>query len=375
MTRTQKNIIAILSLITVLLISAIGITVFQKYQTFASQPLGPVLPFTPISLAPTWTPDPNVVVQNGNVTLVPTISFPTSTPQTICGAQTIMNIVVVGADARADTYDYGLGDAIRLVRVDFFTPKVTVLEFPRDLWVEIPHISDNLDGQDHEKLNQAYLYGQPGFGYWDDPSGGAGLLALTLNKNFGVHADHYVAINMRTFVKVVNAVDGIDIKVPDKETSKILNLPVGENHLTGDEALKVARNRQQGTFGRADNQNIVLCALRKKLTNPKVITQIPELIDSFRDNIITDFTPAQLSQLACLGSKLPPQNILFASFPQELFKQTRVLDPVFDKKVFIWDVDFNILSDYVARFQAGTWPVPTVPSAITEEEETEIVCQ
>ena len=108
MTRTQKNIIAILSLITVLLISAIGITVFQKYQTFASQPLGPVLPFTPISLPPTWTPDPNAVVQNGNVTLVPTISFPTSTPQTICGAQTIMNIVVVGADARADTYDYGL---------------------------------------------------------------------------------------------------------------------------------------------------------------------------------------------------------------------------------------------------------------------------
>ena len=52
---------------------------------------------------------------------------------------------------------------------------------------------------------------------------------------------------MRNFVKVVNAVDGIDIKVPDKKTSKILNLPVGENHLTGDEALRVARNRQQGT--------------------------------------------------------------------------------------------------------------------------------
>ena len=155
MTRTQKNIIPILSLITVLLISAIGITVFQKYQTFASQPLGPVLPFTPISLPPTWTPDPNAIVQNGNVTLVPTISFPTSTPQTICGAQTIMNIVVVGADARADTYDYGLGDVIRIVRVDFFTPKVTVLEFPLYLWVEIPHISDNFDRHDHVKLNQA----------------------------------------------------------------------------------------------------------------------------------------------------------------------------------------------------------------------------
>jgi anionic cell wall polymer biosynthesis LytR-Cps2A-Psr (LCP) family protein len=117
-----------------------------------------------------------------------------------------------------------------------------------------------------------------------------------------------------------------------------------------------------------------LCALRKKLTNPKVMTQIPDLIDSFRDNILTDFTPAQLGQLACLGTRLPPQNIQFASFPQELFAQTRVLDPVFDKRVFIWDVDFAVLSDYVRRFQAGTWPVPSLPSAFTEEE-TEIVCQ
>lgn len=374
MSRIQKIIIAFLSLIIALLLGAIGFTAFRQYQSFADQPLGPALPYTPISLPPTWTPDPSIVVQNGDVTLVPTISFPTNTPTSFCGGQNVMNVVVVGTDSRADSYQYGLGDAIRLVRVDFVTPKVTILEFPRDLWVEIPHISDNLDGQDHEKLNQAYLYGQPGFGYWDDPSGGAGLLALTLNLNFGVNTDHYVAVNMRTFVNVVNAVDGIDIKVPDKATSKLFDLPVGENHLNGDQALKVARNRQQGNFSRTDNQNIVLCALRKKLTNPKVMTQIPDLIDSFRDNILTDFTPTQLGQLACLGTRLPPQNIQFASFPQELFAQTRVLDPVFDKRVFIWDVDFAVLSDYVRRFQAGTWPVPSLPSASTDKE-TEIVCQ
>jgi LCP family protein required for cell wall assembly len=374
MSRTQKYIILFLTIFTPALIIGAGVYALQSYQSFATQPLGPVLPFTPISLPPTWTPDSNKVTQNGDVTLVATISFPTNTPQSFCGGQAVMNIVMVGSDSRSDSYLYGLGDAIRLVRVDFVTPKVTVLEFPRDLWVEIPNIADNLDGQDHEKLNQAYLYGQPGFKYWDDPSGGAGLLALTLNLNFGVRADHYVAVNMRTFVNVVNAVDGIDIKVSDQDTSRNLNLPVGANHLNGDEALKVARNRQLGTFSRADNQNIVLCALRKKLTNPKVMTQIPDLINSFRDNIITDFTPAQLGQLACLGTRLPPQNIQFASFPQELFKQTRMLDPVFDKRVFIWDVDFNILRDYVDRFQAGTWPVPS-PTVETNAQKTEIICQ
>ncbi len=374
MTRSQKNIIAFLSLIACALLSAAGIYALQNYQVFAAQPLGPALPIAGQTLPPTWTPAPASSL--GMVTLAPTISFATNTPaaRAACGGPAIMNIVVIGADSRSDTYEYGLGDVIRLVRVDFVTPKVTALEFPRDLWVEIPYIADNINGQDHEKLNQAYLYGQPGdgFHYWDDPSAGPGLLSLTLNLNFGVQADHYVAVNMRTFEKVVDAVEGIDLNIPDETASLNTGLPIGKNHLNGAQALKVARNREEGVFERANNQNRVLCALRKKLTSPTVVTKIPELIDSFQDNILTDFTPEQLAQLACIGTKLPPQNITFASFPQELFKDSRIYDPVFKKNVFYWDVDFGILRDYVTRFQAGTWPEPDIT---TDEEDEEIVCE
>ena len=282
MTRSQKTILAFLSLIACALLSAVGIYSLQSYQVFASQPLGPALPIAAQTLPPTWTPAPSSSL--GMVTLVPTISFATNTPpaRVACGGPAIMNIVAIGADSRSDNYQYGLGDVIRLVRVDFVTPKVTVLEFPRDLWVEIPYIADNINGQDHEKLNQAYLYGQPGdgFHYWDDPSAGPGLLSLTLNLNFGVQADHYVAVNMRTFVKVVNAVDGININISDETASLNTGLPIGNNHLNGDQALKVARNREEGVFERVNNQNRVLCALRKKLTNPKVVTKIPIISSS-----------------------------------------------------------------------------------------------
>ncbi|MBI5353768.1 MAG: LCP family protein [Chloroflexi bacterium] len=383
MTRAQKAIIAFLFIIALAFIASVGIYAFQSYRAFVTQPLGPALPSAPLSLPPTWTPTVSLVTPEptpthstpipGAEAYIPTPFSITLAPRVVCGGPDVMNIIVVGADSRSDGYLYGLGDAIRLVRVDFTTPKITVLEFPRDLWVEIPYIADNLNGQDHEKLNQAYLYGQPGFRYWDDPSGGPGLLSLTLDRNFGVHADHYVAVNMRTFVNVVNAVDGIDVTISNEKSAKLFGLQIGENHLNGDEALKVVRNRGNGTFGRADNQNIVLCGLRKKLTSPGVITKIPELIQSFQDNILTDFTPEQLSQLACLGTKMPPQNILFATFPEELFTQTHIFDPVFEKEVFTWDVDFNILADYVAQFQAGTWPQP-VP-AKPESTKTEIVCQ
>ena len=329
-------------------------------------------------MPPLWTPTPGPEsTPAGLVTLAPMVNEATTIPSAVCGGADIMNILVVGTDTRPDNYIYGLADAIRVIRVDFVTPKVSILEFPRDLWVEIPHISDNLNGLDEGKLNQAFSFGQPGFKYWDDPSGGAGLLTLTLELNFGVQIDHYIAVNMRTFVNIVNAVDGITLNIPDIETSNNTGLLIGDHELDGEAALKVVRNRQGGTFERADNQNLVLCALREKLTNPKVVTQIPGLIESFKDNVITDFTPEQLAQLACLGTKLPPQNIVFASFPFELFTQTREFDPVFDKRIYILDADFNIMRDYVMRFQNGSWPKPSIalPTATYFEEEKTLICQ
>ncbi len=395
----QKAILAIL------LVTACCLAIFvagmgvQVYQTWAQQPLGPALansqPYTPLSLPPTWTASPAATQQNTGFidpttpsptaslaeTLIPALA-PSPVPMNhlSCGAPPVINLLVVGADQRSNSYIYGLGDVIRLVRIDSLTPRVSVLEFPRDLWVEIPDIADNLKGQDHEKLNQAYLYGNKGFGYTDDPAQGPGLLARTLDLNFGVQLDHYIGVNMRTFVKVVNAVDGIDIYLPEgvdgrtaEDRSKRLIFPPGMNHLNGDEALTLARIRNDGVFTRAEHQDLVLCALREKIARPQVVTQIPQLIASFQHSIQTDLSPELISQLACLGPQIRPENILFASFPQEYFKSARIFDPVFKKNVFIWDVDFNILRDYVARFQAGTWPVPGVPSA--REEEPVIICQ
>ena len=88
-----------------------------------------------------------------------------------------MIILAAGSDQRVDSYLYGLADVIRLVRVDFVTPRVTIMSFPRDLYVEIPGISDHY-GITHGKINQAYLYGNPGYGYYDGSDFGPGLLAL-----------------------------------------------------------------------------------------------------------------------------------------------------------------------------------------------------
>jgi anionic cell wall polymer biosynthesis LytR-Cps2A-Psr (LCP) family protein len=168
---------------------------------------------------------------------------------------------------------------------------------------------------------------------------------------------------MRTFVKLVNAVDGIDVDLPKpvdgrtaEDTNDRLLFKAGKHHLDGTRALTLARIRIAGTFARADNQNRVLCALRNKLTSPDILTKVPELIQSFQGAIQTDLSPAQLGQLACIGTQMQSGNIVFAAFPEDLFQQARQFDPVFGKNVFIWNVDFNVLRAYIQQFNEGTWP-------------------
>jgi LCP family protein required for cell wall assembly len=229
------------------------------------------------------------------------------------------------------------------------------LEFPRDLWVRIPGIERNL-GTDHQKLNTAYAYGGAEYG----PS----LAARTMDVNFGLQADHYIVVNMTIFADVVEALGGLDVTIPPggidgrtrADRSERLVFPEGPQHLNGEQALTLARIRNVSVFARAENQNLVMCALRKKIESPETILKVPGIINSFLKNIQTDLTPEQISQLACLGIRMPRSNILFASFPLELFHSAETYDPVLKQNVFIWDTNFDRLRGYVADFQAGTWP-------------------
>ncbi len=381
MTKTQRNILIVLAILACSLSMTVGVLGYQAYQVLWKAPLmGPAISMetvTPANISPALGASPTGISgQSHSSTPVATLT-PIQGPR--CGGPSTMTLLAVGSDARSNTYNYGLGDVIRIVRVDFVNARVTILTFPRDLWVEIPDIADNINGQDHEKLNQSYLYGNPGFGYYEGPGAGPGLMARTLALNFGVVPERYIGVNMRTFEDIVNAVGGIDVYLPkavdgrtEEDRAKRLVFPAGQQHLNGPQALTLARIRIEGVFDRMDHQNLVMCALKEKLTSPKVITSIPALIASFKENVQTDLTPEQLTQLACIGSQIKSENIIFASFPEELFTQTRIYDPVFKGRVFIWDVDFNIIRDYVKRFNEGTWPDPYVEE---EDPATITTCQ
>ena len=373
MTSNKKIVYSVILLTLVIA----GTQLFRSYR----QPLGPALelPASTQNIAPTLTTFP---IETNSVDGTTTELQATAAPQPMCGGPAVMNILAIGSDARGNHYLYGLADIMRLVRVDFVNARVSILEVPRDLWVEIPEISDHYDIT-HGKLNQAYLYGNKGLGYYDGPGEGPGLLARTLNLNFGARPDHYIAVNMLTFEAIVDAIGGIDIYLPyeisvrSPANPKGFAIPPGQHHIDGETALWVARIRQYHTFGRAENQNIVMCALRKKLLSPALVPAIPQLVKDFQRYVQTDLSPAQINQLGCLATQMKGANVVFASFPISLFKNAKTFDPQLGSTTSTLDADFNVLRDYIDRFQQGTWPDPdliinTTPSPA--ETDLEFAC-
>ena len=304
--------------------------------------------------------DPARAANTENTSLPTETQVPTVTPEPLCGGPPAMTILALGIDGGED-YLYGLSDVIRVVRVDFVTPQVTVLDLPRDLWVEIPEIEEE-HGITHGKLNQAYFYGTPGMGYYEGPGQGAGLLARTLDVNFGLRVDHYGAVNMQTFVKLVDAVGGIDIYLPtdmdgtpvDDKTEDMGYFYAGQQHFNGDQALRFSRIRKRyNVFTRTSNQNMVLCALKDKVTSPAVLPKIPQIIAAFQDAILTDLSPEQLAQLACLAPKLDSDNLIFTGISEDLLTPGRVYSPQQKAETFVWEADYDVIRDIISQFLAG----------------------
>jgi LCP family protein required for cell wall assembly len=373
-TKSQKITLGILSTFACGLLLLVLYSGMQVYLTWTRQPLGPALSYpTAWQLPATWTASPGA--SQAVITLAPTLSFDTATPASPflpCANLPTMTLLAIGTDTRSDQYLYGRADVIRAVRVDFRAQHVAILEFPRDLWVKIPDVRDNL-GTDRQKLNTAYTYGNPGLHFWDDPSQGPGLLARTLDLNFGLKSDHYMAANMNIFVDLVDALGGLDITLPEEidgrtqsDRSQRLYFPAGSQHLSGEQALTLSRIRNVSVFARARHQNLVACALEEKIKSPGTITKIPRIIAAFTKNIQTDLTPEQISQLACLGTSMTRSNIVFVAFPRELFVPDTVYDPVLKLDEFIWDADFDVLRDYVSQFDAGSWPSVSPPGSAPE---------
>lgn len=202
-------------------------------------------------------------------------------------------VLVMGIDSTASTLKKnasGNGDALMLLTFNPKTLNATILSIPRDTYVPIACFTN----QKENKITHAA---------WN----GASCMIKTIENFTGIDIDYYVKVNFQGVVKLVDAMDGIEVDVPldfcesnsKRATSedKLICLKEGKQTLNGEQALALARHRKTlltGDLQRGVNQQLVIQGMLNKVKSIKSAGQMLKILDMVSQNIDTNFTTNQI---------------------------------------------------------------------------------
>jgi LCP family protein required for cell wall assembly len=173
-----------------------------------------------------------------------------------------LNILLAGVDirsglTRAQQLELHVGrvvsdnsDTLMLIHISADRSRVTVVSLPRDSWVNIP-------GHGMNKINAAFGLGGPQ------------LTVATVEQATGLTINDFIEVNFLGFVKVIGALGGVSICLPQAVDDPYsgLHLTAGIHHVSGVTALKYARDRHSfatSDLARITNQQRLLSSLLKE---------------------------------------------------------------------------------------------------------------
>jgi LCP family protein required for cell wall assembly len=221
-----------------------------------------------------------------------------------------VNILVMGIDRVPDVPKSspevfsGRSDTILLLRLDPKEKSVTLLSIPRDTQVEI---AGGID-----KINDANVKG--------GATQAAKVVSQTLNN---IQIDRYVRITTDAFRELVDLVGGVEVFVPEQMeytdiTQKLhIDLDQGWQTLNGDQAEQFARfrNDNKGDVGRVQRQQVLLKALRQRLTSPAVLPRLPQAIRVMQQYIDTNLTLEEILAIVGFSLNLQPDDLKMVLLP------------------------------------------------------------
>ncbi len=139
---------------------------------------------------------------------------------------------------------------------------------------------------------------------------GMDKLRLVLEELAGIEFDGHIEVDMYAFIDVVNILNGINIKlenalidptykVRENGEWKTLYYSAGNHHLSGIEALRIARSRHTSDdFERSYRQQMIIKALFNKLNKMHAgkLEEVYKLIRVLYKYVDTDFSAYELAQ-------------------------------------------------------------------------------
>lgn len=207
-------------------------------------------------------------------------------------------------------------DVIMLVSVSKSLKKIGVLQIPRDTFVKI-------DGKNYHKINAIYSEGcrrahNAGLDEGQVHSAGCHALSDFLESSMGIKIDGFASVTTTGLCKIVDSIGGIDLNIPidlsydDNSQNLHIRLKAGENHLSGDLAVKFVRCRKYANadYGRMNAQRMFLSAMFHKIKHEFSISKAIDLFKSAYDNVNTDIDMSDAISLMRVGLGMKDTDIM-----------------------------------------------------------------
>jgi polyisoprenyl-teichoic acid--peptidoglycan teichoic acid transferase len=282
----MKKPILIFALIVFLTSAACGLPLRTRWTDLPT--LVPTVNTHLVNLSPTdivASATPPVATQTAEaVGDVP--AEPIAAPNQRTMPEGVVNIMVLGSDWRASSGHRT--DVIMLFSVNTAKQSVSVISFPRDLYVPIP-------GWTTQRINTA------------EPHGGFDLLADTMQQNFSVRPEYYVMTDFDGFKAIVDSLGGVDVYAGSKLVDRC-DLPIGENgictilpgrhSMDGTTALWYIRSRYSSSdLDRLRREQEVMSGIFIRLMSGSVVTDLPGFFARYNSTVKTNLNIQALAPL------------------------------------------------------------------------------
>ena len=206
-------------------------------------------------------------------------------------SKNVINVLLVGLDSKNALQYGGNSDSLILVSLNKKTEKISMCSFFRDSWCYM----DIAGRERYAKINSSYFHGGPG------------ALIDTIERNFKIDIDYYVAVDFSSFRDIIDALGGITVEVQEYEANYInrtnpdFHIEAGPAvHLTGKQALVFARIRKSdydSDVSRTRRQRQVITSLIQSAKNAS-LSQLNNTLDTLFAYVKTDLTKSQILSYA-----------------------------------------------------------------------------
>jgi len=224
-----------------------------------------------------------------------------------------LNILLMGVDSGGKRA-HALTDTLIVVSLDPVGRHVSMISIPRDM-VNVPLG----DGKTFApKINSLLEFGDRNPRTF--PGGGTKALERAVGALLGIPIHYYAKVDLGGFVRMVNAVGGVDINVlrplsdPNYGGYGVgpgWSVTRGLHHFDGANALAYARIRKaegESDFTRAERQQEVLVAIRNAAVKGNLVFRLTDRLDAVGATVRTDLPAERLPALAALAEEIGGAN-------------------------------------------------------------------